>query len=513
LGWCIRGDDYALDRTTFLAISMCIPLTSANAERKLALVVGVSTYANGWDPLPNSRRDAELVAEALKRVGFTLLGEGPLFDLERAKLGDLITELGTRSKKGDIIVFYFSGHGVAASAQNLLIPAKVPVGPSSEALAFHSVNLGFALSALRNSQADIKVMLIDACRDAAYAFRDGFEGESNTNNVVISFAAQPFASAAPSTREDHNHSPYANALSSYLKVPGLEIYTLLNEVGLKVMDDTNKMQRPWITGSPIPRATYFNPPLFAQIVADKPLPSESLSGNTEPSTSKSSSYIQKAYVELERSDYAGARSILDDGIRVDPSSALAYSYRGFSLLLEGNSNAENSKSRGDAIGLYKKALSDLSDAIKLDSAYAPAWRHRGNTNLAIYKATRENKQDSKKLKATKESKKSGDGYLADAISDLEQAVKRDPESKRNANALGQAYLAKGFYEKAIESFQNAVKLGNSYAAPYSGLCSSYRMKGDLSAARAYAKEAAGRDDALKSLPCLKKKPLELIVAS
>jgi Flp pilus assembly protein TadD len=81
-------------------------------------------------------------------------------------------------------------------------------------------------------------------------------------------------------------------------------------------------------------------------------------------------------------------------------------------------------------------------------------------------------------------------------------VTLDPTSKTNASALGEAYLIKGWYRLAIESFNRAIERDRNYAAPYSGLCLAYRMLGDWDAARRNAQLAADRDDDLRSKPCL-----------
>src|SRR5262249_58195111 len=78
-------------------------------------------------------------------------------------------------------------------------------------------------------------------------------------------------------------SPYAEALATYMDVKGLELLTMLNEVGLAVMDATNNRQEPWISSSPIPRNIILNPaaavppipptpPLLGLAPPDTPLP-------------------------------------------------------------------------------------------------------------------------------------------------------------------------------------------------------------------------------------------------
>jgi hypothetical protein len=68
-------------------------------------------------------------------------------------------------------------------------------------------------------------------------------------------------------------------------------------------------------------------------------------------------------------------------------------------------------------------------AIQLDPSYAPVRRHRGNTIVATYKALRALGRPTNDI-------------LDRAIDDLKDAVKLDPTSKANTNALREAQLLK-----------------------------------------------------------------------
>jgi tetratricopeptide (TPR) repeat protein len=164
---------------------------------------------------------------------------------------------------------------------------------------------------------------------------------------------------------------------------------------------------------------------------------------------------------------------------------LPYSYRGFVWYLEGNRRADPAAS----LAAYREAFHDLDKAIELDPTYAPVRRHRGNTIVATYRARRL-------------LNKPVNDILDRAIDDLKAAVKLDPTSKINANALGEAYLLKGRYDLAIAAFGDAIARDSTYAAPYSGMCVAYRMLGRQVDARRYARSAAERDGDLRSMPCL-----------
>jgi tetratricopeptide (TPR) repeat protein len=459
---------------------LAIPQSQANAEKKVALVVGNADYKDQvLGPLPNSGSDAKIVANALKRAGFVLIGDGPQIDLDRTKFGDAVATLGIMAKDADIVVFYFSGHGIQASSRNFLIPTKL-ANISRESLPFNSINANYVLEVMEKSDAHVKVMLLDSCRKPFQGFGDGFDAmRSERAGTVIGFAAQLNGTASPGRMG--GNSPYAKALETYLQVRGLEIYNLINEVGLAVIDETQGYQRPWISQSPVKGKVYFNPP-----PSGVPLPAVANTGESSVQTGAAIPFVQRAYPLLDLKEYKSARAILTQAIETEPGSPVARSYRGFAWYLDGNS-----KRPADAVADYRKALSDLDAAVQIDPVSSPTRRHRGDANLSMYAALKRTGQGT-------------NNFLDRAIDDLKAAAVLDPRSKRNAYSLGQAYLVKGSYDLAIESFQNAIARDTSYAAPYSGLCFAYRMKGNKNSASTNARLASEKDNDLKSEPCLTK---------
>src|SRR5262249_52228612 len=187
--------------------------------------------------------------------------------------------------------------------------------------------------------------------------------------TVIGFATQPNATAWQGPAGDR--SPYANALATYMNVKGLELFAMLNEVGLAVMKATNDRQQPWISSSPIPGPIFINPP---EAVPPPIPPTPPLLGRSPPL-----GLIQQASKQLDSNDYAGARDTLTEAIKVDGTFAPAYSYRGFAWYLEGSK-----KDPRNALVAYREGFPDLDMAIRLDPSYAPVRRHRGNTIMATY---------------------------------------------------------------------------------------------------------------------------------
>ena len=99
---------------------------STNAARdgkRVALVVGNAAYRN-VPRLANTANDARLVAETLKRIGFELVGGGPLLDLDRTGFVTAVASFGDKLTGNSVGVFYYAGHGLQMQGANYLVPVR-----------------------------------------------------------------------------------------------------------------------------------------------------------------------------------------------------------------------------------------------------------------------------------------------------------------------------------------------------------------------------------------------------
>ena len=95
---------------------MALALTSASAQspKRVALVVANASYA-GYAPLPNTTVDATLVAEALRRAGFSVI------DVKTNQgIAGFRTALGafqTRAQGAEVAAVYYAGHGIEVNGR------------------------------------------------------------------------------------------------------------------------------------------------------------------------------------------------------------------------------------------------------------------------------------------------------------------------------------------------------------------------------------------------------------
>lgn len=148
-------------RSLFLAMMLvCLPATSAVAEKRVALVIGNDSYQS-VTPLQNARTDARAVAETLKREGFSVTLKE---DVTLKGMKDALRAFKEQISGGDDAVFYYSGHGVQFEGTNYLIP--VDLTPQSEAqVVDDAVPLQRVLDDLRDQKTRFALAIVDACRD------------------------------------------------------------------------------------------------------------------------------------------------------------------------------------------------------------------------------------------------------------------------------------------------------------------------------------------------------------
>jgi uncharacterized caspase-like protein/uncharacterized protein YraI len=232
-----------------LAVSiLLLCAVAANADRRVALVVGNSAYQNAA-ALPNPRNDSEAMAAKLTEIGFEVILRE---DLDGQGFRVALGEFSEAALNADIALFFYAGHGIELAGQNYLIPVDAKM--RSEATAqFEAVPLEQVLSAVRSAK-KLGMVMLDACRDNPFAASMtrsngtrsisrglapvSVEGEKG---LLISFAAEAGRTAEDG---DATHSPYTEALLETIGQPGLEIGRIFRTVRAKVRDASGGRQVP-----------------------------------------------------------------------------------------------------------------------------------------------------------------------------------------------------------------------------------------------------------------------------
>ena len=156
----------AIRLTGAVAVVLLSFVTFAQAEQRLALVIGVDNYPNlpNQQQLQKAKADADAVADAFDRIGFEV-SRG--FDLGRSATNKKLQSLANQIEPGDVVAFFFAGHGVRLDGRNYLLPSDTPGISANERdfLKSEAVPDDSIVDLFHEKGARISLVILDACRN------------------------------------------------------------------------------------------------------------------------------------------------------------------------------------------------------------------------------------------------------------------------------------------------------------------------------------------------------------
>lgn len=244
-----------------LALAWTLP---ALAETRIALVIGNSDYQH-VTKLANPRNDARLIANALRSVGFTLIGDGPLLDQSKREIEQAIRALGQHLTRDSVSVFYYAGHGIQIGGTNYIAPVEANVASVTDAK-YELVDTNFVLDEMSAASSRLNIVILDACRNNPFAgsalrgIERGLAQITAPAGTIVGYSTQPGNVALDGAG---TNSPYAAALAHNIIAPGPKVLEVLNNTGLEVKNVTAGRQQPWLALSPLEGDFAFAAPVAA----------------------------------------------------------------------------------------------------------------------------------------------------------------------------------------------------------------------------------------------------------
>jgi hypothetical protein len=229
-------------------------------ERRTALVVGNGAYRTG--PLRNPRHDARDVAAALRELGFDVIEK---HDVGYNEMLHAVIEFGRALQDGGVGLFYYAGHGLQLDGKNYLIPTDASL-EREEYVPVETLDLDQVLARMDAARNRLNVVVLDACRDNPFArsFRSVPRGLTQALAPSGTFLAYATAPGDVAADGDGRNSPYAEAILTALKPPGLGLEDVFKRVRVQVRERTEGQQTPW-TSSSVVGDFYFRPPVPAPV--------------------------------------------------------------------------------------------------------------------------------------------------------------------------------------------------------------------------------------------------------
>ena len=218
--------------------------------KKAALVIGNSEY-NTQNRLPNAQNDAEDMADKLRKLGFRVITRYNLRSKEDMDMA--VKNFSTEYKSYDIIMVYYAGHAGAYEGKSYLIPTAINAA-DEQSMPFQNASLDDVILNLNRTNADLKIIVLDACRNNPYdkMYRSGAgrglvaTNVSRTKGMYIAYSTSPGDVAADGTGRN---SPFTAALLKKIGASDLSIEELFKEVRSDVARSTGDRQIPWENSS------------------------------------------------------------------------------------------------------------------------------------------------------------------------------------------------------------------------------------------------------------------------
>lgn len=219
------------------------------AEARIALVVGNSNYT-AVSGLPNPVNDAELMAQTLTDVGFsvTLVSDGDLDGMRAA-----ISAFGVALREGGpdaTGLFYYAGHGVQSFGRNYLLPVDVTLSNAAD-LGLVGIEADSVLRQMFSAKNRTNIVILDACRNNPFVeildLTDN--GLAEMNAPTGTFLALSTAPGAVAMDGLGDNSPFTTALVEQMLIPGQPIEQAFKNVRVSVLAETRGLQTPWDTSS------------------------------------------------------------------------------------------------------------------------------------------------------------------------------------------------------------------------------------------------------------------------
>ncbi|MBW4479585.1 MAG: GUN4 domain-containing protein [Tolypothrix brevis GSE-NOS-MK-07-07A] len=135
--------------------------------KKIALLIGVSKYGEGIPPLSSALNDVEAMQRVLQNPSLGDFDQvEPLLNPTDSEMRRAIQKLFKQAAKDDLVLLFFSGHGITNDDGHLYLTTRITTKDDFEATA---VDANFIQGQSNNCYAKRQVLILDACYSGAIA--------------------------------------------------------------------------------------------------------------------------------------------------------------------------------------------------------------------------------------------------------------------------------------------------------------------------------------------------------
>ena len=189
---------------------------------RYALLIGISNYNNaGLNPLPSAVKDVDALRQVLLNPEIGGFADGDvkvLKDAEKGAIETAIYHLFANRKPDDLLLFYFSGHGVTDDRRDFYFSGT---STSKDALPPTAVSSSYVQGQMYNSRSQRQVAILDCCHSGA--FPKGMKAKDvGTVDIKLGGEGQAILMAADSSQYAFEQEGFELSLYTHFLVEGLK---------------------------------------------------------------------------------------------------------------------------------------------------------------------------------------------------------------------------------------------------------------------------------------------------
>lgn len=193
---------------------------------KFALLIGVSEYETGLNPLPGAVKDVEAMQRVLvhpEMGGFAEENITLLKNPIKQAIEDAIYKLFDNRQKDDLLLFYFSGHGVKDESGKLYLSSCATYKNNGRLVKSSAVAAHYLHDRINESKSQRQVVILDCCFSGAIAKGMSIKDDGSVN-VQEQLGGKGRAILTSSTSTQYSFEQEGSELSIYTQylVEGIE---------------------------------------------------------------------------------------------------------------------------------------------------------------------------------------------------------------------------------------------------------------------------------------------------
>ena len=214
-------------------------------DKRLALIIGNSEYIMGGY-LPNPVNDAMAMAETLQDLGFVVM---IYLNTSQLEMKQAIDRFGQQLGNYDVGLVFYAGHGVQVKGYNYLVPVDAKINSEND-VEYSCVDAGRILGTMEDSGNKTNLIILDACRDNPFerSWTRSTQGQGLAFMNAPSGSLVAYATAPGRTASDGppgSNGLYTSSLLKFIRMPGLTIYEVFQQVRQEVRQVSTNQQVPW----------------------------------------------------------------------------------------------------------------------------------------------------------------------------------------------------------------------------------------------------------------------------